>query len=307
MILITGFRGFLGRTLCRRLNAIGQSWIGIDFAKEFSKCGKDYLLDLTNSRQINNLVKSLQGTSIQSIIHLAGFIDININMGTDGKLRPGVEDIVALYNSNVVMTAEVLCLAQKFGVDKIVFASSQTVYGEGLDTTNFNESSELLPIEHYAGSKVCAETMLRIEASEKLSVVALRFCGLWGNEKRGEFVSDMIASGLNRREIDSSYPIPLPLDVIHVEDAVSAIVAALKVDTRGFRAYNVSTGEGCSTEIIAREVSEVLGNGALVKYGSVTQPIVTMNIERLKTELSCCPCSRRVRIAEFLQKEMKHG
>ena len=151
---VTGGAGFIGSHLVDALANRGY-WITVydDFSsgkKEFlsNHIGKRYFTlvkaDLVDAE---TLEKTLEGHDV--VFHLAANPDVRI-----GAQEPGVakKDILATYN--------LLDAMRKKDVNKIVFSSSSTVYGETPPKPLPENYGPLLPISVYGAAKLAAEGLI---------------------------------------------------------------------------------------------------------------------------------------------------
>ncbi len=120
------------------------------------------------------------------------------------------------------------------------------------------EKSGCYPIEHYAASKLCNEIILEVASRQGLKVTVLRFPGVYGEEKKGGVIYNFCKSALIDKKINVVTEFPLPIDVIHVHDVVTAFIKAIHHQEGGFTCLNVSTGEKCSLNILADSIAALV-------------------------------------------------
>lgn len=193
-VLVTGSAGFIGRVVVPRLLAAGHEVSTYDRADDVGE-------DITVLSRIGAAL-----TGCDALVHLAAKVGLGVDLS----------DIDDYVRNNDLGTAVVLRAAAEAGVERIVYASSMVVYGEGrydcpehgpcappprhfddLRQGRFNplclrcgadlvpglvsESAPLDPRNVYAATKVHGEHLAAVWARETGgSVAALRFHNVYG-------------------------------------------------------------------------------------------------------------------------------
>lgn len=261
-ILVTGGCGYIGSHCVVQLLEAGYiPIIYDDFSNSFPEVLERIKLitgeipicykgDIRDSKKLNAVFERHQ---IDAVIHFAGKKSVNES-----------EQIPLLYYSvNVGGSISLLTEMEKYGVKKIVFSSTATVYGE-CGSKGVIETAKLNPINNYGKSKLMFEEVLR-EVSlkdERWSVCILRYfnpvgahsSGLIGEDPTGvpanlmPFISQVAAGKREKLKIfGNDYPTrdgTGSRDYIHVEDLASAHISALKfIDNNiGSDVFNLGTG-----------------------------------------------------------------
>jgi nucleoside-diphosphate-sugar epimerase len=185
-------------------------------------------------------VESKDVSGFDAIVHLAGLSNDPL-----GELNPGLtEDI------NYQGTVNIARLAKKAGVQRFVYASSQSMYGIS-DTENEldEDDSEKNPVTAYARTKWEAELELKKMHSNDFVVACFRPSTVFGASPR--FRSDIVYNNLvacayttGRIEILSDGSPWRP--VVHVKDVCQAFISGLEAPPElvGGKAFNVGIPEG---------------------------------------------------------------
>ena len=211
--------------------------------------------------------------NIDGIIHFAGLKAVG----------ESVEKPLVYYYNNTVSTM-VLCQAcQKYGVNKFVFSSSATVYGE--NEVPFIETMPLLPTTNpYGETKAISERILTdvAKANPNWSVALLRYfnpvgaheSGLIGEAPTGipnnlmPYITQVAKGKLEKlRVFGNDYPTVDGTgvrDYIHVMDLAEGHVVALDQLTAGVHIYNLGTGQGTSVLQLLKAFEEA--NSLKVPY-----------------------------------------
>jgi nucleoside-diphosphate-sugar epimerase len=171
--LVTGGAGFIGSNLVRELLSRGFAVRVLDNLSTGRRSNLD---------DVRDDVELIEG----SVQHLA-----TVGRATEGVSRvfheaaiPSVARSVAAplasHESNATGTLNVLIAARDAGVERVVYASSSSVYGDA-DQLPVSEDARPKPISPYAVSKLAGEQYLAaFHASFGLPTVALRYFNVFG-------------------------------------------------------------------------------------------------------------------------------
>jgi UDP-glucose 4-epimerase len=265
-ILVTGGAGYIGSHTCVELLNAGYEIVVIDNlsnSKEESLkrvkqiTGKDfpfYKTDLLDRKALENIFEK---EKIDSIIHFAGLKAVGESVSIPLKY----------YHNNITGTIILCETMKKYGVNKIVFSSSATVYGDP-HTVPIKEDFPLSATNPYGRSKLIIEQILKdvYISDPSFNAILLRYfnpvgaheSGLIGEDPNGipnnlvPYISQVAIGKLPYLKVfGNDYPTPDGTgvrDYIHVVDlAIGHLKAIEKVSTNpGIVAYNLGTGRGYS-------------------------------------------------------------
>ena len=265
-ILVAGGAGYIGSHTCLVLLEAGHEVVVADNlcnSKEESLrrvqelTGKPitfYKADVTDEAAVEKIFTE---QNIDGVIHFAGLKAVG----------ESVEQPVRYYYNNVVSTLTLCNVMKRHGVNKFVFSSSATVYGE--NAIPFVETMDLLPTTNpYGETKVMSERILKDVAHVEAdwSVALLRYFNPIGAHESGRIGEDpqgipnnlmpyitQVASGKrdHLRVWGNDYPTvdgSGVRDYIHVMDLAIGHVKALEklCEEKGVLIYNLGTGSGVS-------------------------------------------------------------
>jgi len=152
-ILITGGAGFIGSHLCEKYTFEGHTVICLD---NFMNCNlanirallthRNFKLVYGDVRDFDLLEKIIRDVDV--IIHLAAQIHVDRSI-----LEPKLT-----YDINVFGTLNILELARRYDVSKVIYASTSEVYGSA-QYVPMDEEHPLNALHPYGASKVAADRM----------------------------------------------------------------------------------------------------------------------------------------------------
>ncbi|HFI2691438.1 TPA: UDP-glucose 4-epimerase GalE [Streptococcus suis] len=283
-ILVTGGAGYIGSHTVVELLKLGKEVVIVDNLSNSSILVLDRIETITGKRptfyelDVANKValrEVFEKESIEAAIHFAGYKAVG----------ESVEKPVMYYENNIMSTLALVEVMAEFGVKKIVFSSSATVYG----LNNPSPLVETMPTSAtnpYGYTKVMLEQILRdVEVADKeWSVALLRYfnpigaheSGLIGEDPAGipnnlmPFVAQVAVGkrpelsvfGNDYDTVDGTGV----RDYIHVIDlALGHIKALEKISTtEGVHTYNLGSGQGTSVLELVQAFEKV--NGVPVPY-----------------------------------------
>ena len=269
-ILITGGEGFIGKKLINKLKKEGHSVISLDKNKT-----ADIVTDLSqksfkiNKKNIGN---------IDYIFHLAaqsgGYYSLE-NSYIDGKW-------------NCLGTLNIVKLAQKLKVKKLIYISSMAIYGnQKLTSEDYTPPS---PISFYGVSKFTGELYTKlIYKHSNIPYTIFRLFATYGsgqdlNNKHQGILSIYLDQALNKDTIEITGSKDRVRELIHVDDVIDALMLSFSPETNN-EIYNVSNPEYLTPEIIINKIGKVLGKNLNIKEikGYIgDQTYITSTIDKLK-------------------------
>lgn len=166
MISVIGGSGFIGTSLCKKLEKEGLEFIILD--RNISSCFPNKSL-ITDINDIDHLRKNLSG---EIIINLAAVH------------RDDVKPVDLYYKVNCEGSENLCRVAEEKNINQIVFLSTVAVYG--LDSIS-SEESALNPFNHYGKSKKIAEEIFHrwYEDNKNKSLTIIRPTAVFGKGNRG--------------------------------------------------------------------------------------------------------------------------
>lgn len=240
-ILVTGAAGFIGASLMSRLVSEFSNTVGVDNFSEYYDSrlkrhhiktlgleGRIFAIDICDLAALTEIYSQ---TKPHVVIHLAA----------QGGVRASQIDPRPYIETNQLGFLNLLELNNKFGVGKFIYASSSSVYGEGLPVP-FKEEMQLPgPKSLYAASKISNEIMaMHFPQQSNQNRIGLRFFTVYGPWGRPDMaVSRLLASGYKERPFVLTADLDLIRDFTYVEDVTSAIEDLIHADMSHLEPHSV--------------------------------------------------------------------
>lgn len=253
-ILITGVAGFIGSHVARRFHSSGYQVIGVDDLSggkiENVPDGITFLKgDLALSETIERIPPGCR-----KILHLAG--------QSSGEIS--FNDPVADLQKNTVSTLNLIRYGIQNRSDRIVYASSMSVYGAVPDAP-IDEDSDPRPLSCYGVGKLAAEGYLRVY-QDRLPFVALRMFNVYGpgqdmSNLRQGMVSIYLAQALANGRIEVKGSTNRFRDFIYIDDVVEIWWRAATYPAASNQIMNVGTGNRTTVgDLLERICAQIAGS-----------------------------------------------
>lgn len=247
-VLVTGSRGFIGRTLVRRLLERGRRVV--EFDREADEEPASTRLVVGNLEDAHRLHAALRLDAVSEVVHLGGL---------SGPMLAR-DDPHRMMRINVGGTANVLEAARLAGVRRVVFLSSIMAYGPQPDDRVIGEERPLNAADAYGASKIAGEAMMRAYAAEHgMDAVSLRVSSVFGPERRTDCsINTMLRQTLAGKPVRIGYGRNARRQYVHVDDVAEAILSVLSLPRLPLPAYNVTGGTCVSLGTVAGIVESIL-------------------------------------------------
>ena len=307
-ILVTGAAGFIGSHLCDRLIGQGSFVTGLDNFDSFysrsikeaniSDCLSETKFKLVEGdiRDAGCVERILKGDKIEIIVHLAA----------KAGIRPSLEDPLSYNDVNVMGTVVLLEGARKFGVEKFIFGSSSSVYGNN-EKVPFAETDNVdLPISPYAATKKAGELICHTyNHLYGINVTCLRFFTVYGPRQRPDLAIHKFV-----RLIEAGQAIPvfgdgsMRRDFTYIDDIIDGVVSAIE-NCGGYEIYNLGESKPIRLDKLIGEIEKALGKKAVIDQlpiqpGDVEQTYA--DVTKAREELGYSP---KTEIVDGLTKFVK--
>lgn len=265
--LVTGAAGFIGSTLAERLTSDGAEVVGID-------CFTDYYPRVIKERNLSTLRQRpnfrFVGAAVQDadlpalldgvthVFHLAAQAGVRKSWGKDFQI----------YTVNNVDATQMLLEAcVKHPVERFVYASSSSVYGDTVPLP-MREESYLHPVSPYGVSKLAAEQLCYLYfVNFGVPTASLRYFTVYGPRQRPDMGFHLfLKAALTGGPIYIYGDGEQTRDFTFVADAVTATAAAGTRSVPG-RVYNIGGGSRVSLNHVLDLIVKTTGRQIDVRRG----------------------------------------
>ena len=160
-VLLTGAAGFIGWETAKRLLSSGKQVLGVDNLNDYYDVRlKEYRLeDLEGHENFSFYRANIEDLQALEGIFRGNRIDAVVNLAARAGVRYSIENPFVYMTTNAYGTLNLLELMRKYGVKKIVLASTSSLYA-GQKMPFSEELPVNTPISPYAASKKAAEVMI---------------------------------------------------------------------------------------------------------------------------------------------------
>lgn len=262
LVLVIGGVGYIGCCLVKRLLEQGKRVRVLDNAVYGLEPIQD-LLDHPNldylygdCRNIQDVVKAMHHVS--SIVHLAAIVG-------DPACELNHKTTIEI---NYAATRMLIEVAKGYGVERLLFASSCSVYGA---TDEFmDENSGVQPVSLYAETKVSSERALFESASTNFHPIIMRFATVFGlsNRPRFDLIVNLLSAKAKQDGRITIFNGQQWRPFIHVRDVSEAIVLLLNAPLSivSKEIFNVGDNRLNHTLIEVAEVIHSVFPGARIEH-----------------------------------------
>jgi UDP-glucose 4-epimerase len=244
-VLVTGGTGFIGShlvdalkdfcsviILSRRRNIEGLKTINADLRDE------------------NDICKKIGNLDIDIVFHLAGNVK-----------SPGKETAEEYFEINARGTKNLLEACRKNDIEKIIYSSSMSVFGNPLYLP-VDEKHPKIPNTFYGMSKFLGEIYcMEYRDFYDLNTIILRYSDVFGPRQPPVWVTSIfINNALNNKPLHIYGSGKSSVDFVYVKDIVTAnINAASKKEAIG-EDFNIGSGSGITIEELAKTIKKIMND-----------------------------------------------
>lgn len=245
-VLVTGSTGFVGSHLLKRLELEGVKVFQLSRVKTGSGILKGNIVDYSG------LEAFVTSNNIQACIHLAA----------ESLVELGQEDPYKTFKTNIDGTLNVLEVARKYRLERVIVASTAHVYGD--NKLPYVEKYTPRPSRPYETSKACTDLIAQSYADTfQLPVLIPRFVNIYGpgDLNFSRLIPKTIKSVLHNKSPEMWGGESIR-DYVYIDDVISAYLELLCVpldNIKGNRIFNFGSGNKASVKEVIQAIIMLSG------------------------------------------------
>lgn len=296
-ILITGGAGFIGSNLADKLLGRGKRVIVIDnFNDYYNPAIKEnnvaHNLGCDNYKLYRADITDID--AIEKIFH-ENKIDVVIHLAARAGVRPSLENPIEYGKTNLIGTMNILETMRKYNCDKLLFASSSSVYGNCVADKFREDIPKTNPISPYGATKLmCEEIAWTYSYLYNMKIIGFRFFTVYGPRMRPDLAihkfTDMIMRGDTITRFGDGSNVR---DYTYIDDITDGIIAGVDYDKTNFEIINLGGGNPVSLNEMIHTISNELG---------ITPKIKQMPMQPGDVDKTVSDCGKAAKLLGYAPK-----
>jgi UDP-glucose 4-epimerase len=271
-ILVTGGAGFIGGHLAERFARDGHDVVALDNFEPFYDLGiKEHNVDAGRAaaEESDGSYELIRGDIRDEdlVTEWVADADVIFHQAAQAGVRASVEQPEKVNDINVSGTLNVLEAARNSDTERVVVASSSSVYGKP-EYLPYDEDHPTTPVSPYGASKLAQEHYTRIyNEVYGLPTVALRYFTVYGPRMR----PNMAISNFVSRCVNEDPPViygdgTQTRDFTYVEDVLRANERLLETDAADGEVVNIGSTDNIEIRTLAEEIRDQLAPDLDLEY-----------------------------------------
>lgn len=276
-ILVTGAAGFIGSHVSEALLQKGCAVVGLDCFNDFY----DPAIKRRNVIELQKVAKTKESNFhlLEGDIRVFSFFaqairtfkpDAVIHLAAYAGVRPSIENPQLYTEVNINGTVNVLECMKRFGVKRLCFASSSSVYGNNTKVP-FSENDPVdRAISPYAATKKAGEILCyTYHHLCDINIACLRFFTVYGPRQRPDLAihkfTRLMCEG---KEIPFFGNGSMRRDHTYIDDIVDGVLRALKWTDSSQKRYDIfNLGESRTISLteLVETISRVIDKKPILK------------------------------------------
>ena len=259
--LVTGGAGFIGSNIVDALVGAGHS---VTVADDLSTGNRAQVNAQAQFAQVDVLAAEFEH------VFAEGGFEVVYHLAAQTDVMTSVEDPATDAQVNVIGGIRLLELCRKYGVRKVIFSSTSSVFGEP-DYLPMDEGHPIRPLCPYAASKHAFEHYLHLYSEiHDLAYTVLRYANAYGPRQDPHHEGGVVAI-FAYKILNGAVPIiygdgEQTRDFVHVDDLVRANLICLERGDNSY--YNLGTGIETTVNELVALFDELSGAKAEVEYAA---------------------------------------
>jgi len=266
-VLITGCAGFIGYKVCEVFLKNNFEVIGIDnFDPYYDISLKEYRINyLKNYEKFNFILADIRDKEILKNIFKIYDIEGIINLSAKAGVRASIINPKDYFDVNVIGTLNLLNLMNEFKINKIILASTSSIYAGHKPPFNEELKCDNM-ISPYAVSKKSAENLLyTYYYLYGINGIVLRYFTVYGPAGRPDMsIFRFLYWAFHNKEIIIYGDGTQRRSFTYVDDIAYGTFLAYKLN--GFEIINLGNDEDNSINEVIQIIEKILNKKLKLKY-----------------------------------------
>jgi nucleoside-diphosphate-sugar epimerase len=264
--LITGGAGFIGSNIVGELLNKGEDVKVLD---NFSTGRRTNLNEFIGNHKLELIEGDLR--SFHLVRGAVKDVDYVLHQGALPSVPRSINDPITSNDVNILGTLNILEAAKEFGVKRVVFASSSSVYGNN-PTMPKKESFGVAPLSPYAVTKYSAERYCQVFSQiYGLETVALRYFNVFGPKQDPFSEYSAVIPKFIKLILADKEPIiygdgEQSRDFTFVENNINANFLACISPKAAGEVFNIACGDSYTLNDLVDGINKILSKNIEPKY-----------------------------------------
>ena len=295
-VLVTGSAGFIGSHLVERLINLDYQVVGLDnFDDTYEpKIKRDNIQQLGSNERFTLIQGDIRDRDLLHGLFSKHAFDSVIHLAAKAGVRPSLDQPLLYDEVNIQGTINLLEESRLASVQRFIFTSSSSVYGNSTQTPFKEDQRIATPMSPYAASKAAAELFCyTYHHLYELPLVIIRPFNIYGPRQRPGMAIPLFTRKINAgEEIHFFGDGSSTRDHTHVNDFLDGLLKALTYKGCRFDIFNLAYSRPIPLNYLVQLIEESLGKKATIKYlpmqpGDV--PVTFADISKAQTLLGYQP------------------
>ncbi len=264
-ILVTGGAGFIGSNLVDELLRSGNQVVVVDNFDPFYDTAikeqnilqaqdfNEYFLYRTDISDSEGLSEVFNKHDIEVVVHLAA----------KAGVRPSIQDPKGYYKTNVEGTVNILEECRSHNIQKIVFASSSSVYGNNKKVPFAEADNVDYPISPYAATKKAGELLCyNYHHLYDMNIFCMRFFTVYGRRGRPEMAIAKFTNMIDNGQTVPVYGFGEPKrDFTYIDDILQGVINSIE-RVNGYEIFNIGESNTIRVDGLIELIEKAVGKKA---------------------------------------------
>jgi nucleoside-diphosphate-sugar epimerase len=256
--LVTGGAGFIGSNIVKEVLSRGENVTVLD---SFATGKRENLFPFIENPNFKLIEGDLR--SFHIVRNAVKNVDYVLHQGALPSVPRSINDPITTNDVNILGTINILEAAKEFGVKRVVYASSSSVYGNS-EILPKVETMPVKPLSPYALSKYTAERYCQIYNNiYGLETVCLRYFNVFGPNQDPNSQYSAVIPKFIKLISNGKQPIiygdgKQSRDFTFVSNNVEANILACTANNVAGEVFNIACGENYTLLNLVEKINKIL-------------------------------------------------